>query len=52
MKPTFFVTPSEFRAWLWYRRNGVRWIMEGKAEETRLRRLQQLIETSADERRR
>ena len=36
----------------WYRRNGARWIMEGKAEETRLRRLQQLIETSADERRR
>jgi len=36
----------------WYRRNGVRWIMEGKAEETRLRRLQQLIQTSADERRR
>jgi len=36
----------------WYRRNGVLWIMEGKAEETRLRRLQQLIETSADEKRR
>ena len=36
----------------WYRRNGVLWIMGAKAEETRLRRLQQLIETSADERRR
>ena len=36
----------------WYRRNGVRWIMTAKAEETRLRRLQQLIDTSADERRR
>lgn len=36
----------------WYRRNGVRWVMEAKAEETRLRRLHQLIETSADERRR
>ena len=36
----------------WYRRNGVRWIMTAKAEATRLRRLQQLIDTSADERRR
>jgi uncharacterized protein YdeI (YjbR/CyaY-like superfamily) len=36
----------------WYRRNGVRWVMQAKAEETRFRRLQQLIETSADERRR
>ena len=36
----------------WYRRNGVLWVMTAKAEQTRLRRLQQLIETSADERRR
>lgn len=36
----------------WYRRNSVRWIMTAKAEATRLRRLQQLIDTSADERRR
>ncbi len=36
----------------WYRRTAVRWVMTAKAEETRLRRLQQLIAASADGRRR
>ena len=35
----------------WYRRNTIRWVMTAKAEETRLRRLAQLIAASAEERR-
>lgn len=35
----------------WYRRNMTRWVMTAKAEETRLRRLAQLIAASAEERR-
>jgi uncharacterized protein YdeI (YjbR/CyaY-like superfamily) len=35
----------------WYRRNLIRWVMTAKAEETRLRRLAQLITASAEERR-
>jgi uncharacterized protein YdeI (YjbR/CyaY-like superfamily) len=35
----------------WYRRNLIRWVMTAKAEETRLRRLAQLMAASAEERR-
>ena len=35
----------------WYRRNLIRWVMTAKAEETRLRRLAQLIRACSEERR-
>ena len=35
----------------WYRRNLIRWVMTAKAEETRLRRLSQLVTACAEERR-
>lgn len=35
----------------WYRRNSIRWVMTAKAEQTRLRRLSQLMAASAEERR-
>jgi len=35
----------------WYRRNMIRWVMTAKAEETRVRRLSQLITASAEKRR-
>ncbi len=39
---------SFFRAQApWYQRTSIFWVMEGKREETRLRRLQELIERSA-----